>query len=110
MALPPFDGLSTQPATGSVGTDKRELTQDCGPSWRRRVAWPRVRGVFPWRVQPGDRWLAHATAQVRPGMPAHRAVIVLTSPEVDADLTEVRRRSDPRFNSVPSHLTLVFPH
>jgi hypothetical protein len=43
-------------------------------------------------------------------MPAHRAVIVLTSPEVDADLTEVRRRFDPRLNSVPSHLTLVYPH
>jgi hypothetical protein len=43
-------------------------------------------------------------------MPAHRAVIVLTSPEMDADLTEVRRRFDPQFNSVPSHLTLVFRH
>lgn len=80
MALPPFDGLSTQPATGSVGTDKHELKQDCGPSWRRRVGWSRVRGVFPWRVQPGDRWLAHATAQVRPGHAStpcrHRAHVV----------------------------------
>jgi 2'-5' RNA ligase len=29
---------------------------------------------------------------------------------VDADLADVRRRFDPQFNSVPSHLTLVFPH
>ena len=43
-------------------------------------------------------------------MPAHRAVIVPTPPEVDADLADVRRRFDPQFNSVPSHLTLVFPH
>jgi 2'-5' RNA ligase len=43
-------------------------------------------------------------------MPAHRAVIVLTPPEVDADLADVRRRFDPQFSSVPSHLTLVFPH
>jgi hypothetical protein len=67
--------------------------------------------VFPSRLQPGDRWLAHATVRkCDRGMPAHRAVIVLTSPEVDADLTEVRRRFDPQFNSVPSHLTLVFRH
>jgi 2'-5' RNA ligase len=43
-------------------------------------------------------------------MPAQRAVIVPTPPEVDADLADVRRRFDPQFNAVPSHLTLVFPH
>jgi 2'-5' RNA ligase len=43
-------------------------------------------------------------------MPAHRAVIVPTPPEVDADLADLRRRFDPQFNAVPSHLTLVFPH
>lgn len=43
-------------------------------------------------------------------MPAHRAVIVPTPPEVDADLADVRRRFDPQFTSMPSHLTLVFPH
>jgi 2'-5' RNA ligase len=43
-------------------------------------------------------------------MPAHRAVIVPTPPEVDADLADLRRCFDPQFNTVPSHLTLVFPH
>jgi 2'-5' RNA ligase len=43
-------------------------------------------------------------------MPAHRAVIALTPPEVDADLADVRRRFDPQFDLVPSHMTLVFPH
>jgi 2'-5' RNA ligase len=43
-------------------------------------------------------------------MPAHRAVIVPTPPEADADLADIRRRVDAQYNSVPSHLTLVFPH
>jgi 2'-5' RNA ligase len=43
-------------------------------------------------------------------MPAHRAVIAVVPPEVDAGLADVRRRFDPQFNSMPSHLTLVFPH
>lgn len=43
-------------------------------------------------------------------MPAQRAVIVPTPPEVDADLADVRRRFDPQPSSMPSHLTLVFPH
>jgi 2'-5' RNA ligase len=43
-------------------------------------------------------------------MPARRAVIVPTPPDVDADLADVRRSFDPQFNSMPSHLTLVFPH
>ena len=43
-------------------------------------------------------------------MPARRAVIALTPPEVDADLADVRRRFDPQFDLVRSHMTLVFPH
>jgi 2'-5' RNA ligase len=42
-------------------------------------------------------------------MPAHRAVIALTPPEVDAGLADVRRRFDPQFELVPSHMTLIFP-
>jgi 2'-5' RNA ligase len=41
---------------------------------------------------------------------APRAVIALTPPIVDEALADVRRRFDPQFDVVPSHLTLVFPH
>jgi 2'-5' RNA ligase len=39
-----------------------------------------------------------------------RAVIALTPEHVDGALAGMRRRYDPQFELVPSHLTLVFPH
>jgi 2'-5' RNA ligase len=41
---------------------------------------------------------------------AHRAVVVLTPEHVDEALAGMRRRLDPQFALIPSHLTLVFPY
>jgi 2'-5' RNA ligase len=41
---------------------------------------------------------------------AQRAVIALTPKHVDVALAGMRRRWDPQYEHVPSHLTLVFPH